>query len=99
MLKITVTGVTALARRLDREFGDFVQEVGRETYQIAGQSTPVRSGFARRNWRYATTGVGNKDFQITNRTPYIGRLEDGASKQAPRGITRPTIKHIKGRFR
>jgi hypothetical protein len=44
--------------------------------------TPIRSGNARRN----TNLVGN---QIQANYPYAQRLDEGWSKQAPRGITRP----------
>jgi hypothetical protein len=44
--------------------------------------TPVRSGNARRN----TLLKGN---QINANYPYAQRLDEGWSKQAPRGIVRP----------
>ena len=50
--------------------------------------TPIRSGNARRN----TNLVGNS---IEANYPYAVRLENGYSKQAPKGMTEPTIEYIR----
>jgi hypothetical protein len=59
-----------------------------EAYKHFVSVTPIRSGNARRN----TTIVGNS---IEANYPYAERLETGYSKQAPKGMTEPTIEHIR----
>lgn len=57
--------------------------------------TPVATGFARRNWRdkyKSQIGKQRKYPLIENRTPYVGILDEGSSRQAPRGIVDPAIK-------
>lgn len=62
----------------------------------AKKKTPIRSGNARRNW---TRSSGKDSFEVENRVPYIERLESGYSKQAPRGITGPTVTAAKRRLK
>lgn len=84
----------ALTRRLDRELGQFVEEVMAETQSVAKRFTPKRSGAAARAW--STQGSG-KSTTVENRKPYIERLEAGSSSQAPRGILTPTLQEIRRR--
>ena len=58
------------------------------------KNTPIRQGRARKGWRVERQGTNTK---VVNRVPYIGTLERGRSKQAPRGILRPTVQKIKNR--
>ena len=50
--------------------------------------TPIRSGNARRN----TKLNGNS---IDANYAYAKRLDEGYSKQAPKGMTEPTLKYVK----
>lgn len=43
--------------------------------------------------------TGNNVFKIKNTVPYLGRLEQGYSKQAPEGITRPAFREVSRRQR
>jgi hypothetical protein len=52
-----------------------------------GAPTPIKSGNARRN-----TGL-IKDSIVAN-YPYAGRLDEGYSKQAPDGMSQPTLEYI-----
>lgn len=52
------------------------------------KSTPVRSGNARRNTKL------KNDTTILANYAYAGRLDEGWSKQAPGGMTDPTIDFI-----
>jgi hypothetical protein len=56
--------------------------------------TPIKQGRARRGWRVERRGTNT---HVVNRTPYIGTLERGRSKQAPRGILKPTLRGLKNR--
>lgn len=51
--------------------------------------TPIDTGNARRNTR---TNVNSKT--ITGNYGYAAKLDDGWSKQAPKGMSEPTIDHI-----
>jgi hypothetical protein len=64
-----------------------------QTLLAARQNTPKDTGFARSQWKQSKTA---NRFEVSNKTPYIGALERGHSKQAKRGITKPTIKKVKG---
>ena len=46
--------------------------------------TPVATGRARNGWKQERRGNG--DLAIVNEVPYIVRLENGYSSQAPRGM-------------
>ena len=78
------------AREVSRMFNDFTdmgREVMKDAYRFYKSETPVRSGNARNK-----TKLRNK--QIKSGYPYAGRLDEGWSKQAPKGMTEPTMKEI-----
>lgn len=50
--------------------------------------TPIKSGNARRK---TVHNVSNK---IQSKYPYAARLDEGWSKQAPKGFTEPTLDHM-----
>lgn len=70
-----ITGEIAKIRRQ-------LLRVPQESHKEFVALTPIRSGNARRN----TSLQGN---QIQANYPYAQRLDEGWSKQAPRGIVRP----------
>jgi hypothetical protein len=93
-MKVTFTGSSTITSDLKRELNQFLTDLGNVTLQEARAKTPVKSGNARSKW----TKTQNKDnFEVTNRVPYIERLEAGASRQAPKGIIGPTLTAIKGK--
>jgi hypothetical protein len=59
----------------------------KEALQITKDNTPIASGNARRN----TKKQSNK---IISDYAYAGRLNDGYSRQAPQGFTKPTIEQL-----
>lgn len=67
---------------------EFPKELTREAYRFFKKTTPIRTGNARRR----TVQQGNK---IQANYRYAGKLEDGYSKQAPQGMTKPTIDHLR----
>ncbi len=93
MLKATLSYDS---RDLERSLSKFVAEVADAVEQAAKKSTPVRSGRARAGW---TKSVDQDQFTVENRVPYIGKLEAGASRQAPRGIIGPTLTTVKGKYK
>lgn len=58
-----------------------------EAYKYFKKTTPVRSGNARRNTKQRGSAI-IADY------PYAQRLDEGYSRQAPRGMTRPTLRFI-----
>ena len=63
-----------------------------EYIQKLRAETPVRSGAARRAWRkLSTLKIGVNTPVIDNRVGYAELLEQGRSRQAPRGMTRPAF--------
>jgi hypothetical protein len=58
-----------------------------EALEITKSNTPIASGNARRN----TKKQSNK---IVSDYAYADRLDNGYSKQAPQGFTKPTIEQL-----
>ena len=56
-------------------------------YRVFYTNTPVRSGNARRN-----TELRRDEIQANY--PYATRLDEGYSKQRPKGMTEPTIEWL-----
>ena len=57
-----------------------------EALPVLKKNTPIDKGNARRSTR-----LTNKNLTIFSDYPYAGRLDDGYSKQSPKGFTDPTI--------
>jgi hypothetical protein len=57
-------------------------------YKAYVKNTPLKTGNARRK----TVKSGN---DIDANYPYAQRLEEGYSKQAPKGMTEPTIEEVR----
>lgn len=93
MLKVSVSLDT---RGLKDDLDKFVDEFTQELTNTLKKNTPIRTGNARRGWSGKHTG--NKAV-VENKVPYIERLENGYSKQAPKGIINPTLTQLKGKFK
>ena len=63
----------------------------KEAYDYFVDSTPIRTGRARRSTRL-------KGNIIDANYPYAERLDEGSSRQAPKGMTEPTEKFLQKRF-
>lgn len=57
-------------------------------YKAFVKNTPIRSGNARRNTKKSNNSIDAN-------YAYAQRLEEGWSKQAPKGMTEPTIEEIR----
>jgi HK97 gp10 family phage protein len=88
--------VTFDSNALKKDLATFVAELAADVYKNAKANTPIKTGNARRNW---TKTVTKDSAVIQNKVPYIERLEAGASRQAPKGIIRPTLTQIKGKYK
>jgi len=76
--------MNAVRRDVDR----FIDRLSDELLFNSRIETPIDKGRARNGWRKEKTF---RQTSVVNRVPYIGALERGHSKQAPRGITTPAI--------
>lgn len=73
-----------------------VRKISDDLFTALKKFTPVRSGRARRAWRKKD---GRYKFTMSNKVPYAGRLEQGYSKQSPKGITRPAVREVANKYR
>ena len=79
-----------LKRDRDRLLNTFADNV----LTVAKSNTPIDTGKARRGWRKRKSRNG---YNIDNRVPYVGLLDFDPglrrprSRQAPRGIIKPTV--------
>jgi hypothetical protein len=71
--------------RLDRALDP--RQLAKEAYGFFKQTTPVDTGRARRNTKLSGD-------EILAQYPYAVRLDQGYSRQAPDGMTRPTEKFV-----
>ena len=81
-----------LERSIDRLFKDARQH----TFNTARSLTPVRSGYAKSQWKQKDTRDG---FRVSNKVDYMPYLDAGISRQAPKGISKPTARRVAGRFK
>jgi HK97 gp10 family phage protein len=95
-ITIKLENVVGVQRDLKRAMEKAVQEIADTTQKAAVSSTPIKTGNARKNWTKKTTP---KTFEVENKVPYIERLEQGSSKQAPRGIIGPTLDKVGKKYR
>ena len=84
-VKLTKDTMTPSLKRMQKE----LNKVPKKTYDYFVSITPRRSGQARRKTRFK----GNKT--IIADYAYAKRLNEGWSKQAPEGMTKPTEKFFK----
>jgi hypothetical protein len=93
-MKLKVLGVDDALQFIGKEIEEQVDVVAQIYHEEAQRSTPIKSGRARRAWN---KDVQRQGFTVENNVPYIGRLEEGYSKQAPKGITGPTLRRANRR--
>jgi len=91
MLRIKVTGLKQFNKEASKKVDRLIDKVSNDVLIVARDKTPIRLGKARRGWKKRKT---NRGTVIENRVLYIDQLEQGSSRQAPRGIVGPTIQEI-----
>jgi hypothetical protein len=84
MLKVNYTSIIGHFTKVKKT----KEKVMPKAYDYFKSITPIRSGNARRNTR-----LDNKN-NIEANYDYASRLDEGWSKQAPKGMTKPTEKKI-----
>ena len=81
--------------KFEKKVKQLFNTVKDDTLKSARANTPIKSGRARNAW---TASKKRNGFSVNNTTPYIGKLERGSSRQAPAGITKPTLKQLANRL-
>lgn len=71
-----------------RELGKLFDDLPQQAHKEFVKQTPKRSGYARSHTRLEKT-------TIVADYAYAGKLDEGASKQNPRGMTEPTEQWIR----
>lgn len=85
-LRLKVSRIEPRLRKMRKE----LSSVPSEAYDFFKSVTPIRTGNARRKTRLQGSSIKTE-------YPYAQRLDEGWSKQAPQGMTAPTIDFIKNR--
>lgn len=80
-------GITPSCQKKQKQLDTLPQD----TYTFFRAHTPIRSGNARRN-------TFLKKDEIIGAYPYAQRLDEGYSRQAPDGMTKPTEAYFKRRL-
>jgi hypothetical protein len=84
-----------ILKDLDRSIERAVDTLLTDINTNAKQATPIRTGRAARGWRkVGSYNLGRDQTVIENKVPYIGLLDRGYSRQAPRGILEPVISRL-----
>jgi len=96
MLKFVVKNKRRTVAQLEREKDAFIDRMTDELLVQARKFTPIDKGQAKRGWRKEKSF---RQTSIVNRVPHIQALEDGHSKQAPNGITKPAVRETLRRIK
>ena len=93
---MTLRRVTNNLRRHEQKLKQLGRELPKDAYNKFKSETPIRSGNARNKTVFQNTSQGGK---ITGNYPYANRLNEGYSRQAPDGMTDPTIDFIRAKVK
>ena len=77
-----------MAQSLEKINRQLTEDIADTAYDHFRSITPKRSGNARRR-----TVLDDNEIQL--RYPYAERLDTGWSKQAPKGMSEPTLRYLK----
>ena len=92
MIKMKVTiknDITPMTKKLAKQ----LDNISTDAYDYFVAQTPIKTGNARRN-----TDLDKPKDTIYADYDYAGRLDAGASRQAPNGMIEPTQRFIKREF-
>lgn len=97
-----------LINTMEKDIAKAVQGISFKVLASVVKKTPVDTGMARNSWNISEGKIntslinsvrdkisGKKDVYITNSINYIMKLENGSSKQAPKGMVAVTINELK----
>lgn len=92
MITLDVKGLTQVQSAV-KKIQQKMNKLPEEAIKVFVANTPVRSGNARRNTKLRS----NKT--IAANYPYAQRLNEGYSKQSPKGMVEPTVEYIEKRIK
>jgi hypothetical protein len=87
-IKLTSNGIGPDLQKKMRE----LEKLPQEALTVFKDNTPIREGNARRRTKLENRATINADY------PYATRLDNGYSKQRPRGMSEPTLKFVKDKL-
>lgn len=93
-MTMQLKGGDTLKKRLKDDLRKLTIQMADDYKDALVDKTPKLSGHASRGWRIKKR---RDDAKITNKVPYIGRLEDGWSSKAKNGITKEAKKVIQAK--
>lgn len=96
MLRASVKTSPSLRRKLNQAVDEGVEDIMEEYIDIARPLTPKDQGRARRAWHVEGRG---RNTEAVNDVPYARRLDEGYSKQAPRGMTKPALRKLRSQVK
>lgn len=92
MIKLDIKGIDNLTSKF-KKIQNKLNNVPEDAYDFFVKQTPIRSGNARRR-----TKLRNKETIVAD-YPYAERLDNGYSKQSPKGMVNPTTNFIRKRVK
>ena len=97
MLSVNIRfNTTKAINGLEKSVDQLVGSISQDLFKTIKRKTPKKSGRARRGWNLKKQSQG---FEVKNTVPYIQRLDEGYSKQAPRGFSRQSIREVINRHK
>ena len=92
MLSVNIRfNTTKAINGLEKSVDQLVGLISQDLFKTIKRKTPKKTGRARQGWNLKKQGKG---FDVKNTVPYIQRLDEGYSKQAPKGFSRQSIREV-----
>jgi hypothetical protein len=87
-------------KQLDKEIGHDLDKYQSRLQLSLVRLTPIDTGNAQKGWRKVADmsdvlNTGKNKIIIRNDVEYIQKLDDGHSRQAPRGIVNPALQQTR----
>ena len=86
MLSITVSSTKTTIDQLNKDIEKFIDGFTNTLQSNLKRETPKLTGRASRGWNKPQNDT------VSNTVPYINRLDEGWSRQKPRGFVKQTIR-------
>ncbi len=87
-------------RKLESEISHGLDKYQQQLMLNLVRGTPIDTGNAQKGWKETAEmskvlGTGTSKIVIRNDVEYIQRLDEGHSRQAPRGIVQPALQRTR----
>ena len=86
MIQLRVSPTKGTVNQMSKEILAYVDNFTTELTKTLKRETPFRTGRASRGWNKPNKTT------VSNTVPYINRLEQGYSKQKPRGFVNDSVR-------